>query len=78
MEVVEKYFQENHLRVWSELEEAWTEYAEENKFGFVYSHKMTSQDNSNDTPANMDHQNEEVPANHFSVKDDENLESDCP
>jgi hypothetical protein len=42
-------FTNNH-GIWSNLEEAWAEYAEENDFGNIYSQKKTRLDNSSNTP----------------------------
>jgi hypothetical protein len=48
--VVEGYcFAINH-GIWSNLEEAWAEYAKENDFGNIYSQKKTILDISSNTP----------------------------
>ncbi len=42
-------FTNNH-GIWSNLEEAWAKYAEENDFGNIYSQKKTRLDISSNTP----------------------------
>jgi hypothetical protein len=67
-------FTNNH-GIWSNLEEAWGEYAEENDFGNIYSQKKTRLDISSNTPDYEEAQEEELPADSFYVQDEIN---DCP
>jgi hypothetical protein len=50
---------------WSNLEEAWAKYAEENDFGNIYSRKKMRLDISSNTPNYEEAQEEELPANFF-------------
>jgi hypothetical protein len=61
--------------IWSNLEGAWAEYAEENNFGNMYSQKKTRQDISSDTLDYEEAQEEELPADCFCVQDEIN---NCP
>jgi hypothetical protein len=67
-------FTNNH-GMWSNLEEAWAKYAEENDFGNIYSRKKTRLGISSNTPDYEEAQEEELPADHFCVQDEIN---DCP
>ncbi len=67
-------FTNNH-GIWSNLEEAWAEYAEENDFGNIYSRKKTRLDISSNTPDYEEAQEEELPADQFCVQDEIN---GCP
>ncbi len=62
----------NNCDIWSDLEGAWAEYAEENNFGNIYSQKNTRHDISSDTPDYEEAQEEELPADRFSVRDEMN------
>ncbi len=64
----------NNCGIWSDLEGAWAEYAEENNFGNMYSQKNTRHDISSNTPDYDEAQEKELPADHFSVQDEMN---DC-
>ncbi len=61
----------NKLRVWSNLEEAWAVYADENDFENVYSQKKTRLD----TPDYEETQGEDLPVDCFCVRDEID---DCP
>ncbi len=65
----------NKCGIWSDLERAWAEYAEENYFENLYSKKKTRQDISSDTPDYTEAQEEELPAGHFCARDEMN---NCP
>ena len=67
-------FTNNH-GIWSNLEEAWAKYAEENDFGNIYSRKKMRLDISSNTPDYEEAQEEELSANLFCVRDEIN---DCP
>ena len=67
-----KLSSQNTLNLWSELEEGWAEYAEDNNFGNTYTRKLTvtRKDTSGDTP----HEEEEgLPEDRFDFKNE-----DCP
>ena len=51
----------NNCGIWSDLEGAWAEYAEENNFGSMYSQKNTRQVISSNTPDYEEDQEEELP-----------------
>ncbi len=55
----------NNCSIWSDLEGAWSKYAEENNFGCMYSQKNTRQDISSNTPDYEEAQEEELPADRF-------------
>jgi hypothetical protein len=59
-------FTNNH-GIWSNLEEAWAEYAEENDFGNIYSQKKRRLNISSNTSDYEDAQEEELPADCFCV-----------
>ncbi len=62
-------YKENRCDVWTELEEDWVKYAEENKFGCTkYNRtKKTPKDNSRINSPGTDIQ--DLPANRFSLED---------
>jgi hypothetical protein len=65
----------NNCGIWSDLEGAWAEYAEENNFGNMYSQNNTRHDISSNTPDYEEAQEEELPDDHFCVRDEMN---NCP
>jgi hypothetical protein len=67
-------FTNNH-GIWSNLEEAWAKYTEENDVGNIYSKKKTRLNISSDTPDYEEAQEEELPADCFCVWDEIN---NCP